>query len=291
MTTPVPFFKDLFSVYPPNDPRWQVYEQKAFKVCVRYTNNTGAPRPMWEIRSGKDGKTELKDGKPKELAPGETRWIAIEPSNKTFFYKSHENQGGANWGGAAYPKTDEDARAQWKPLKACDIKGIYATLRKKRLVVPFFQIADALKTLHGIQVSPEALEDRLKAGVSHLGYPGKVAIMKSRAVVAGMSVSGRKLIQLQPVFPMGYRPVPIEKGCLLIVDLEGKGLKKGKIKYMGMDMDENKQVQLEGVMARIIDAPQVKGAVWMKTDTQWALDKVLKKAETLLVAEEMYKTV
>lgn len=287
MTTPVPFFRDLFSVYPPNDPRWKVYEQNAFKVCIRYTNNTGVPRPMWEIRSGKDGKTELKDGKPKELGPGETRWIAIEPSNRTFYYDEAQK----HWGSAAYPKTDEDARAQWKPLKACDIQDIYATLRKKRLVVPFYQIADALRTLHGIHVTPQALEDRLKAGIPHLGYPGVVAILKSRAVVAGIPVTNRKLIQLQPVFPMGYRPVPIEKGCLLIVDLEGKGLKKGVIKYMGMDLDENKQVQIEGVMARIIDAPQVKGAVWVEREKQWALEKVLKKAEVLLVDKQRYRNV
>lgn len=61
MADPSGFFKEIFECYPDG---WQVYEQHALKFAIWYENQTGKPRTMLEIRSGENGKTELKNGKP-----------------------------------------------------------------------------------------------------------------------------------------------------------------------------------------------------------------------------------
>jgi hypothetical protein len=255
------FFKALFEAYPVNDPHWKVYSQRSFKIAIRYKNTTGAPREMKEIRSGLDGTIELKDGRPHLLPPNEIRWIAIEPSDKSFYYNPSKKAYG--YGAAAYPKRLDDARRQWDALDSDEMQAIAKHLIATHNVIPFYQIADTLASLYpevcedGLTVATLALrlEKAFKYSDTTLGYPGKIRVFQSNARVLGWLVQDTKFNRRYSTFPMNYRDVPIEKGSLLVIDLTQKlRLKRQPVKYAGKITAP--------IVARIIDAPAVKGAQW-----------------------------
>lgn len=284
MALPIVFFNDLFTTYQKG---WAVYQQHAFKIALLYKNTTGKKRPMWEIRSGQDGKTEMKNGKPPVWDPDEEKWIAIEPSNQSFYY----NNKGRHYGAAAYPKSVPDAKKQWVPMTSVDILSTLALLKKHGLVVPIYQIADTLRSL--FQLSEpimdiyKKIEYGLQNGIPDLGFPGKIKIFHSAIQVLGHPATDR-FIQKQPYFPMSYRKVPIEKGALLILDLENGRLKQGSIKYTTMDFDTDHVVEVSGAMARIIDAPQVKGALWLPVKKKHIPSSILERAKNILTDERNY---
>lgn len=284
MALPTVFFQDMFNSYPTG---WKLYEQHAFKIAILYKNTTGKPRSMLEIRSGQDGKTELKNGKPPVWEPNQEKWIAIEPSNQTFYYKD------THVGAAAYPKSTEDAKHQWKAMTSKEFLDTMSLLKKHRLVVPVYQIADTLKSLFGLSESIQVLMDQLNHGLQQgftdLGFPGKIKVFRSPIQVVGHPVTER-FIKKQSYFPMSYRKVPIEKGALLILDLENHKLKKGPIQYTHMDFDTNRLLEVKGVMARIIDAPQVKGALWLPVNKEISLP-LLQKAKSILTQSSSYTEV
>jgi hypothetical protein len=286
------FFSKLFEAYPPSDPAWHIYEQYAFKVAIRYTNKGHQPRPMWEIRSGQDGMPEIDEkGQPPFLAPGETRWIVIEPSNKTFYL----DESVRFWGSAAYPKSIDDMKTTMKPVTKRELPLLQRRLKQNKLVLPFEQIAATIRSLYpNIQCDASTLQDNLyqrKLLDLGVGVPGMVRLVRSRAMVIGRIV---KSDRFSGVFPMSYRDVPIERGCLLLVDLTERGaLKKGPIKYK---TSEGK-VEIKGAMARIIDAPQVKGALWKRSmsSSRERLKKripdLVHKARKILVESARYRFV
>ena len=256
------FFKDLFVTYPVSDKRWSVYSQHSFKVAIKYTNTTGTVREMTEIRSGRDGTVELKDGRPHLLQPNETRWICIEPSNKAFKYDDS-----GTYGAAAYPKRNEDVRHDFKALSGSDMITVYHSLKKAKMVIPFYQIAATVLTLYpsittDAYTLAKTMKMQLLQGDPMLGLHGIVRVFQSKARCLGRLVQDKKFSSMHPTFPMGYRAVPIEKGCLIIIDLEPTlKLKYGTVKY-NVNGSEIKAL----VIARIIDAPAVKGAQWKKLD-------------------------
>ena len=242
---------------------------------------------MLEIRSGQDGKTELKNGKPPIWKPNEEKWIAIEPSNQTFYYKEK------HIGAAAYPKSIEDAKAQWKPMSTKEIQKTMLLLKKHKLVIPIYQIADTLKSLFELSDSIgticDFLEKGLENGLPDLGFPGKIKVFHSPIQVIGHPVTDR-FIKKQSYFPMSYRNVPIEKGALLILDMEHGKLKKGPMKYTHMDFNTDHLVQVTGAMMRIIDAPQVKGALWLPLQKDVSY-KHIQHAKTILTNEQNYSII
>ena len=273
------FFEDLFSCYPADDPLWRVYMQASLKVVILFENK-GDPREMLEIRSGRDGKTEMVDGKPHVLATGEKQWIAIEPSNKQFKY-----DGTKHWGAAAYPKKPDEAESQWVILKSkTAILKLHDSLRKKGLVIPYYQIAETLKSLYPDKfshITPKLLEAAMVAGKADMGLGNVCRLVQSRAIVLGRIVHGSAFSKHHPMYPLSYRDVPIERGSLLIIDLDDKrkkSLKSGTVKYR-----VDGTVVTKPIIARIIDAPAVKAAVW--TDIPYpraTIKTLLHKAQQIL---------
>jgi hypothetical protein len=259
------FFKDLFDVYPATDGEWRYYEQKALKICVLYTNTTTKPRMMTEYRTGFDGKVELdpKTGEPKTLKSGETRWIAIEPSNKKFKYIRSDGTV-EGWGAAAYPKDIESASKVWVPLKPQEIVDILTDVKKAKLVIPYYQIADTVCSLYpeyekqGVKNVATNLRASMEVGDKTLGgLSGVVSVVRSNAKVLGHFVEDA-FIAKQSIFPMGYGEVPIKKDALIIIDLDDKlSLKEANTKYV-----INGEEYFLPIIIRIIDAPAVKGALW-----------------------------
>ncbi len=282
------FFSDLFAAFPSYDARWKIYHQKSFKIAIKYKNTTGAMRDMIEIRSGHDGKTELVVDKhsnthPHQLEPNETRWIAIEPSNKAFKYDAS-----GTFGAAAYPKKPIDTRSQWTALDATEVVDIHQSIKRAGMAIPYYQIADTLanfypRVLQDRQMLATMLQTELNAGNPNMGFPGKIKIFKSKARVLGHLVAAPKLKFQHRVFPMGYRDVPIERGVLLVIDLESAQplrLKSGAVKYNA----GNGHKVSAPVIARIIDAPAVKGALWTP-EAEFDKNKIARlvaKAECIL---------
>lgn len=279
------FFRELFDAYPASSSYWQYYEQQALKVCIKYTNTTSEPRVMMEYRSGFDGKTEVDPttSKPKLLVPGATRYIAIEPSNKTFKYE------GNHWGAAAYPKDMESAKSIWTPLNTKDIPVVLKNITHAGLVIPYFQIADTLCSLY-----PDVGDDQkfiarklkiaLQTGDADMaGFGHIITIMKSNAKVLGhmvRTVTG--FPTKHNIFPMGYGQIPIKKGCLIIIDLDmDMKLKTGDVKYM-----LNGEQYRAPIIARLIDAPAVKGAMWTQmvvpATTKKRIPTLIRKAKKIL---------
>lgn len=284
MALPTVFFEDVFNSYPKG---WKIYGQHAFKIAILYKNTTKKDRSMLEIRSGQDGKTELKNGKPPIWKPNEEKWIAIEPSNQTFYYKEK------HVGAAAYPKSIEDAKTQWKPISTKDILKTVLLLKKHKLVIPVYQIADTLKSLFELSDSIETICESLKKGIKNglpdLGFPGKIEIFTSPIQVIGHPVTER-FIKRQSYFPMSYRKVPIEKGALLILDMDHGKLKKGPIKYTHMDFNTDHLVEINEAMMRIIDAPQVKGALWLPLQKEISY-KLIEQAKKNLTNKQNYSII
>ena len=254
------FFTDLFEAYPPDDNQWKYYEQKAIKVCVIYTNTTKVARPMLEYRSGFDGKTEIdpKTGKPKLLQPGDTRYIAIEPSSKKFKYDQTKQ-----WGSAAYPKDIESAAKVWVPLKPQEVVDTLKVISQKRLVIPYYQIADTIVRLYGDKYGDTKslsahIRQCMEAG-DIKGLPDAVSIVRSNARVLGRLVTGGFK---HKIFPMGYGEVPIKRGCMIVIDLTEKlDLKDTTTKYT-----IDGQTYTTPITVRIIDGPAVKGAMWTEME-------------------------
>lgn len=272
------FFQDLFSVYPITDIRWNVYAQQSFKIAIKYTNTTGTVREMREIRSGRDGSVELKNGIPHLLEPNETRWIAIEPSDKSFKY---DNSG--YYGAAAYPKKTADISTQWKPLNSINMLTIYESLKKARMTIPFYQIAATFISLYpnakyDVNTLAKMMKKQLLLGHMDLGMRGKIKVYQSTACVLGLLVKDKKFSSLQPTFPMGYRTVPIDKGSMLIIDLESESSQK--LKYGTVKYNINGNEVTAPIIARIIDAPAVKGAQWKPLDVNRIKIPIIKTLET-----------
>lgn len=282
------FFGDLFECYPPNS-KWKYYEQKALKVCILFKNDSNEPRVMTEYRTGFDGKTEIdpKTGKPKVLQPGETRYIAIEPSNKKFKYNERE------WGAAAYSKDVESAERVWTKLRPLETAEIIKDVRKAGLTIPYYQIADTICSLYpsvadkkgGVKNVATILKRGLTSGDVQLGgLSNIVTVVKSNVKVLGQLVTTTdSFIKKQPIFPMGYGAVPVNKGSLIIIDLDAKlRLKDGTVKYV-----INGETYETSVIARIIDAPAVKGAMWTEMSVAKyklkCIPSLVRKASKMLV--------
>lgn len=256
------FFESLFEIYPAES-GWKLYTQNAIKFCIKYKNNTNKPRPMTEYRSGRDGKIELdQNNNIKLLDPGESRWIAIEPSDKSFYYADK------HYGAAAYPKKIEDAKNIWTEVKYDDIK-------KYKLVIPYYQIADTIKSLYpNTQKTHSELIKDIKNGipVKHL------KIFKSNATAIGRIIKEKTF----DYFPSSYREVPMDIGSLLLIELDPKTkkLKKSKFTYI-----LDKQKYEKDILVRIIDKPAVKAALWrpVKYDKR-AIISTVKEAISLLTA-------
>jgi hypothetical protein len=248
------FFKDLFDAFPPSE--WRFYEQKALKICIPFTNNTDAPRDMPEYRNGFNGKSEVdpQTGKLKQLMPGESRWIAIEPSSKS-------------WGAAAYPKKMDEAKVIWTRLNKTQVHDTLSRINSNGLKIPYRQISDTLFTLFGKKVATKTIKETLERDGSLKAIHRGIIIVKSNAKVIGHLIDNKiTFIKKHPIFPMGYGAIPIKKGCLIVIDLtKTLRLKEGNdiVKYHldGKDYTAN-------VIARIIDAPAVKGAMWVEMQSQ-----------------------
>lgn len=172
-----------------------------------------------------------------------------------------------------------------------EILSIRTLLQRKRLSVPFYQIADTLKSLYSMDKSMKdiikLLKHHWKLGSPNLGFPGKLQLFQSPLQVLGHPVTA-SFARLQPFFPMSYRKVPIVKGGLIVLDLDKLKLKKGPIKYTHMDFDTNRLVEVSGAMARIIDQPQVKGALWVPINVKINSSKLINQAKECLTDSNSY---
>lgn len=130
----------------------------------------------------------------------------------------------------------------------------------QRCKIPYRQISDTLFTLFGKKVATKTIKETLERDGSLKAIHPGIIIVKSNAKVIGHLIDKKNaFIKKHPIFP-------IKKGCLIVIDLtKTLRLKEGNdiVKYHldGKDYIAN-------VIARIIDAPAVKGAMWVEMQSQ-----------------------
>lgn len=238
------FLEDFFNAYDIKK-NWKIYKQNAFKICIKFTNN-GISREMNEYRRGNDGSIEIdtKTNKPKVLETGESRWIAIEPSNKSFKYNNTNT-----YGSAAYPKKIEDAKKHWRKINGDEIKSTLQYIKGSGMIIPYYQIADTYVSLYGGDIDDVIY--KLKNGLSN----GKINIknlyiMSPKSVAIGI-INNKNKIGNYSTFPTTYGNIPIVPGMLFLLKLDWNAfIKKNKLKI-------DKELLLYQ-----IDEPAVTAAIW-----------------------------
>jgi hypothetical protein len=288
------FFENLFDVLPPEDPMWKIYTQNAFKMAIRFTNTGTSPRKMPEYRNGNNGQIEVRDdGTLKEIGPGETIWITIEPSAKKYKY-----DGTKHWVAAAYPQKPAKAKKVWEPItNPQTVREIHTTLKQRGMAIPYFQIASTLKSLGllethrlPLQTCVRNLRQGLDEGRIDMGFPGIIQLFKPLSVSIGYRLTQKEQIdRIGAYFPTIYARVPFVKGMLVLLKLNINSWKRGKVT---LDKADN-VYKFNGVESHRpyliypIDAPAVKAALWrdnakesvMHRDT---IVKLLKKARSTM---------
>ena len=194
------FFAEFFKEYPPNDPNWKVYTQNAFKICIKFKNTSGQPRPMPEYRTGYDGKIELDhSGNLKLLQPGETVIISIEPSSRIFKFN-----GTTHWGAAAYPSSAHKISEYFTKLSGPEILETTKQIYANHLEIPFYQISETYKSLYGVDID-------LNAETIGKQLPKHMIIRRSKLSTIGILMKNDKLSN----FPVTYGQIPLVKGTLV----------------------------------------------------------------------------
>jgi hypothetical protein len=242
------------------------YRQHAFKIAIKAINTSSQPRPMTEYRTGYDGTIELdpETQQPKRLLPGESRWIAIEPSSKQFRFRDvlHNDIG---WGAAAYPKKPLDAKKQWIKMNPKELPIYYKRLRSAQLVIPYEQIADTLRSLYSSIAASYSMESLVRYVKEHrlstdFGFPGKVQLFltTNRGMVYILTKKFLKSFPYPHVFPAKHAGIPLEAGALVLIE-PGKGLFEYRDPL-------TKSIFTFPKLVRIIDAPARKAAIWKKEE-------------------------
>jgi hypothetical protein len=249
-----------------NAPTLHPYRQYAFKVAIKATNTSAHPRPMTEYRTGYDGTIELDPitQQPKQLLPGESRWIAIEPSSKHFRFRDvlHNDIG---WGAAAYPKKLMDAKKQWIKMNPSELPMYYKRLTTAQLVIPYEQIADTLRSLYPSIAASYSMESLVRYVKEHrlsadFGFPGKVQLFLPTNRGMGYILTKKFLKSLPPphVFPAKHAGIPLEVGALVLIEPA-----KGSFEYRD---PQTNAIFTFPKLVRIIDAPARKAAIWKKEE-------------------------
>lgn len=247
-------------------PKYRPYRQYAFKIAIKATNQSKHPRPMVEYRTGYDGTTELDPTThaPKQLMPGESRWIAIEPSSKLFTYTNEETRV-KGWGAAAYPKKLSDARTQWKPMPPDEFPMYHKRLSRAHLVIPYEQIADTLRSLYPSIARSFDLSSLIAYLKKHrlntdFGFPNKVQIVLPTNHGMGFVLT-KRFLDTHPslrLFPAHYATIPLEPGALVLIETTAPGTKQT---FEYRDPKTQKPFTFPQLV-RIIDAPARRAAIW-----------------------------
>lgn len=198
----------------------KIYQQNAFKIAIKYTNpaQSAAVVPINFIR-GNDGSVEVKD-----IQPGETRYIAIEPSSKKYkFYKNTEE-----YAGAAYPKKPDQIKTAWRPIeRSADIRRIHQKLKNKGFVIPYYQIADYLVSLGIVQnktITDVADTLEINRYEFNMGFPGKIKIFRPISVALGFKLTKAQCDSLSTnnigALTTTYGTVPIQEAMLINIELD-----------------------------------------------------------------------
>lgn len=216
-------------------PDWRVYTQHALKIAVRFTHRGDAPRPMLELRHAKTGRTETKDGAPRTFAPGETRWIVVEPCDPAA--PAYRLDDGAP-GSAVYSKPEKDAVAHW-----VDVTDERAA-----------RLAD-LRDGHGLEVPTALLARTMRAlGMRDVADEGPALLDDPRVHVfrSRTRVLGRVVATETATLRLASRDEDLAPGDLLVVELT----KEGPLAVASP------------LLVRRIDAPAVRGALWRPDETR-----------------------
>lgn len=231
----------LAALLAPSD-GWAIYTQHALKIGVCVTNTTSEPRPLLELRHAKTGATERgKDGLPRALAPGESRWVVLEPCDPVapaYAIDSHgavatapSSDAAVHPGGAVYSKPLADADAHWVDV-TFERDARLAALRAHGLVVPTRLLALTMRSL-GLSDVPED-DDALLAD-------SRVHLFRSRTRVLGRRATAHATLRL------ASRDEDLAPGDLLVVELTKTGVPLALAAPL---------------LVRRIDAPALRGALW-----------------------------
>ena len=263
------FFRSLFLEYPSNDKRWKVYKQNAYKICIKFKNNTPLPREMNEYRRGNDGAIEIdsKTNKPKTLEPNETRFIAIEPSSKSYIFDDS-----GTYGSASYPKKPQDAKKAWCKLKQSEIQSITKRIYKMGMEIPYFQIASIYTSLYGGDHTEilKRIKKEIKSGKITIPH---MSIRGPKSVSIGIIID-KNIIGTYTYFPTTYGNIPLQNGMLILV----------KLNYNVYEKTHKLKLDKERIIYRLIypiDSPAVKAAIWKPelTNTKKEIENILNKVQ------------
>lgn len=224
---------------------------------------------MNEYRRGNNGEIEIdsKTNKPKTLEPNETRFIAIEPSSKSYMF---DNSG--TYGSASYPKKPEDAKKAWRRLKQDEIQSITKRIYKMGMEIPYFQIASIYISLYGGDHNKimERIKKELKSGKITIPH---MSIRGPKSVSIGVIISNNKIGSYK-YFPTTYGNIPLQKGMLILVKLNYNMY----IKTHKLILDKEKVIYK---LIYPIDTPAVKAAIWKPESmiTRKEIENILNKVQ------------
>jgi hypothetical protein len=205
---------------------WDVYEQRGAKLAFRFRNDTSKPRRMPELRHAKTGKSELKDGALRTIAPGEARWIVIEAYDAPNYWVDDTGvpgPRGTHPGTAVYWKSEADAEQHWEPV--ADKQAKLDELAAHGLTFPVELLAMTTQSL----------------GLGHTSiHDARVQLFTSKARVLG------RVAHEHATLPQRNREEDLAPGDLLAIELK-----------------KEKELHLQvPVVVRRIDQPAIRGSLW-----------------------------